>query len=181
VSPSSAISSSPTSTPLVYCVPYPSSTPTAFETPTSTPLVMITPWPLQQNGSVSPSTSPLFMMIPYPSSSPLPFNVTAAATAPIDVTPMVVTGVAVGALGVGSVLFLLQYLKKAPKPTIKAEEKREEEKDKQEKGEVEVHMPDALTYLCINTADLEDVTFLLNLFRKQFRLVPVNVTASPIR
>ena len=113
-------------------------------------------------------------MIRYPSSSPLPIN--GSATAPIDVTPTVVTGVAVGALGVGSVLFLLQYLKKAPKPTIKEEEKREEEK-----GEVDIHMPDALTYLCINTADLEDVTFLLNLFRKRYHLIPVNVTAGPTR
>jgi hypothetical protein len=116
------------------------------------------------------------MMIPYASSSPLPFNGTATATAPIDVTPTVVTGVAVGALGVGSVLFLLQYLKKAPKPTIKAEEKREEK----EEEEVEVNMPDALTYLCINTADLEDVTFLLNLFRKRYHLIDrsVNLTAT---
>jgi len=86
----------------------------------------------------------------------------------------------VGALGVGSILFLLQYLNKLkpPKPALKAEE---EDKDKKEKGEVEVHMPDALTYLCINTADLEDVTFLLNLFRKRYHLIPINMTAGTRR
>jgi hypothetical protein len=82
----------------------------------------------------------------------------------------------VGTLGVGSVLFLLQYLKKAPKPTINAEEKREEEEE-----EVEVQMPDALTYFCINTVDLEDVTFLLTLFKKRFQIIPVNMTVGTIR
>ena len=124
------------------------------------------------------------MMIPYPSSSPLPFNATAAAANPIDVTPTVVTGVAVGALGVGSVLFLLQYLKKAKVPTTEAKAEEEEEKEGKEGiQEIEVQMPDALTYLCINTADLEDVTFLLTLFKKRFHVIDrsVNLTAGPTR
>jgi hypothetical protein len=89
---------------------------------------------------------------------------------------MIVTGVAVGVMGVGSVAILFQHLKREPK----ASEQTEEEKG--EKEEVEVNMPDALTYLCINTADLEDVTFLLTLFSKRFRLVsgPINVTVGPI-
>lgn len=107
---------------------------------------------------------------------------------PIDVTPTVVTGVAVGALGIGSVLFFLQYLKKAKVPTTqaKAEEAKEEEEKEEEKGEkeenqkTEVQMPDALTYLCINTVDLEDVTFLLTLFKKRFHVIDrsVNLTAT---
>jgi hypothetical protein len=120
-------------------------------------------------------------MIPYASSSPLPFNVTAAAVAaPIDVTPTVVTGVAVGALGVGSVFFLLQYLKKLKVPQAKAGGPDKQEENQTQEEEVEVHMPDALTYFCINTADLEDVTFLLNLFRKRYHLIDrsVNLTAT---
>ena len=106
------------------------------------------------------------MMIPYPSSSPVPFNESAIAVATIDVTPTIVTGVAVGALGVGSLLFLLQYLKKLNVP--KAREKQEEDNQTQEE---EVTMPDALTYLCIHTVDLEDVTFLLTLFKKRFLVI----------
>ena len=128
------------------------------------------------------------MMIPYPSSSPLPFNATAAAANenPIDVTPTIVTGVAVGALGVASVLFLLQYLKKAKAPSTEAkveEEEKEENKGKEGIQEIEVQMPDALTYLCINTVDLEDVTFLLTLFKKRFHVIDrsVNLTAGPTR
>ena len=80
-------------------------------------------------------------------------------------------------MGVASVAILFQHLKREPK----ASEQTEEEKD--EKEEVDVRMPDALTYLCINTVDLEDVTFLLTTFRKQFRLVPgpINMTAGPTR
>jgi hypothetical protein len=90
---------------------------------------------------------------------------------------MIVTGVAVGVMGVGSVAILFQHLKREPK----ASEQTEEEKD--EKEEVEVNMPDALTYLCINTADLEDVAFLLTLFSKRFHVIdaPVNMTAGPTR
>jgi hypothetical protein len=90
---------------------------------------------------------------------------------------MIVTGVAVGAMGVASVAILFQHLKREPK----ASEQTEEEKD--EKEEVEVNMPVALTYLCINTADLEDVAFLLTLFSKRFHVIdePVNMTARPTR
>ena len=139
---------------------------------------MITPWPL--NGSATATTSPFFMMIPYPSSSPSPINATAANENPIDVTPTIVTGVAVGALGVGSVLFLLQYLKKAKVTQARVEEENKGKEEKEETQKTEVQMPDALTYLCINTVDLDDVTFLLTLFKKRFQVIDrsVNLTAT---
>jgi len=121
-------------------------------------------------------------MIPYPSTSPLPFSIngSAIAAATVDVTPTVVTGVAVGALGVGSILFLLQYVKKLKVPQAKAGGPDKQEENQTQEEEVEVNMPDALTYLCINTADLEDVTFLLTLFKKRFHLIDrsVNLTAT---
>ena len=118
-------------------------------------------------------------MIPYPSSSHVPvlINESAAAATPLEVAGTVIGGVAIGALGIGSIAVLFQHLKRAPKLS---DRKEEEKKDKEE---VEVHMPDALTYLCINTADLEDVTFLLTIFKKRFHVIdaPVNVTDGPFR
>ena len=118
-------------------------------------------------------------MIPYPSSSPAPINATAENENPIDVTPTIVTGVAVGALGIGSIAVLFQYLRRAPKASEQNKEK-EENKGKEGIQEIEVQMPDALTYLCINTVDLEDVTFLLTLFKKRFQVIDrsVNMTAG---
>ena len=121
-------------------------------------------------------------MIPYPSSSPLPINATAAAANPFDATATIVTGVAVGALGIGSIAVLFQHLKRQSKPASeeKKEEKKEEKEEKEENQKTEVQMPDALTYLCINTVDLEDVTFLLTLFKKRFHVIDrsVNMTAT---
>jgi hypothetical protein len=119
-------------------------------------------------------------MIPYLSSSPLPFNATAENENPFDATATIVTGVAVGAMGVGSVAILFQHLRRAPKASDKKEEEKQEKEEKEEKEETEIQMPDALTYLCINTVDLEDVTFLLNLFRKRYHLIetPANLTAG---
>jgi hypothetical protein len=168
------MSPSSTETPLVYCIPYPSSTPTAFQTPTSTPLVLITPWPT--NGSATASTSPFFMMIPYPSLSPLPILINGTATTDsFDLTAMIVTGVAVGTMGIGSVALLFQYIN----PPQKAKEAKQEANQEEIQKEIqitEVNMPDPLTYLCINTADLEDVTFLLTTFRKRFQVLSPNLT-----
>ena len=124
------------------------------------------------------------MMIPYPSLSPLPFLVNGvAASGPLDTTAIVITGVAIGALGIGSAALLFQYLK--PPPKAKEDDKKENKQANQDANQeemqkeiqvTEVNMPDPLTYLCINTADLEDVTFLLTTFRKRFQLLSPNLT-----
>jgi len=74
---------------------------------------------------------------------------------------------------------------KGPELERKKEEENQEEKQ-EEKQEEQVQMPDALTYLCINTADLEDVSLVLTAFKKRFYVVqgplpPLNVTGSPLQ
>ena len=113
------------------------------------------------------------MMIRYPSSSPAPVNTTAAAANPFDTTATIVGSVALGALGISSVAVLFQFLKKVPQAPPAKEEELPKEQPKEQ-------MPDSLTYLCINTADLEDVKLLLHAFNKQFHILPksVNLTAA---
>jgi hypothetical protein len=165
-SPSTTVTPSETSTPLVYCVPYPSSTPTAFETPSSTPLVMITPWPT--NGSATPSTSPFFMMVPYPSVSPIPIVVNGTDTA-ADRTAIIVTSVAVGALGITSVVALFQYLKvRSPSQQI---HEKSQELEIAEQQVPEIKVEPAETYICINTVDLEEITQILTTFKKRFHVI----------
>ena len=125
-------------------------------------------------------------MVPYASSSPIPLNGTAAATSQMDVTAMAITGVAVGALGLGSVAVLFQYLK--PQPKVNEEEDKENQEASQEANQAdiqkeiqitEVQMPDPLTYLCINTVDLEDIALILTAFKKRFQVIsiPPHITA----
>jgi len=109
------------------------------------------------------------MMIPYPSLSPIPALVNGtSATDSFDPTATIVTGVAVGALGIGSVAVLFQYLKATPKETSKPDT---EEEDQIQLENTEVQMPDAVTYLCINTADLEDIKLILTAFKKRFHVM----------
>jgi hypothetical protein len=89
---------------------------------------------------------------------------------------MIVTGVAVGAMGIGSVALLFHYIKPPPKAKDNASQEENQEEIQKEIQITEVQMPDPLTYLCINTADLEDVTFLLTTFRKRFQLLSPNLT-----
>jgi hypothetical protein len=119
------------------------------------------------------------MMIPYPSLSPLPILINGTATTDsFDLTAMIVTGVAVGTMGIGSVALLFQYLKPPPKAKIDDNANQDANQDEIQKEIqiTEVQMPDPLIYLCINTADLEDVTFLLTTFRKRFQLLSPNLT-----
>lgn len=118
------------------------------------------------------------MMIPYPSLSSLPFLVNGtAASGPFDTTAIVITGVAIGALGIGSAALLFQYLKPPPKAKEANQDANQEEIQKDIQI-TEVNMPDPLTYLCINTVDLEDVTFLLTTFRKRFQVLSPNLTIA---
>lgn len=146
---------SSSSTPLVYCIPYPSSTSSATETPSNSPRFLITPWPT--NGSASPSTSPFFQMIPYPSVSPNQTIVEIPATT--DTVGIAVGSVAIGAISFTVLLVSYQYF--MPK-----------RKTQDESAQVVVLEPDdeALTPIYVNPGDLEEIKQLLLLHRKPFAI-----------
>ena len=172
-----------TETPLVYCLPYPSSTPTADVTPTSTPLFLITPWPT--NGSATPSTSPFFMMIPYPSSSPKPVNATFLNVPAEDIAGIAIGATAVGALTIGSGFLLLRSLNPPRRVTRQEQQEQSEEQELQLELELELQRQrqqqeqpgdEEVTYICVNSSELEEIKQLLVANRKRFM---VNRTYSP--
>jgi len=128
------------------------------------------------------------MMIPYPSSSPIPVNSTADASSFTDITGTIVGSVAIGALGVGTVFAVFQYMRVKPSPT-KIEEKADQQEPKQHVSEQQVQErqgpeqepaqripeikidPDELSYLCVNTADLEEIIQILTTFKKRFHVI----------
>jgi hypothetical protein len=124
------------------------------------------------------------MMIPYPSSSPIPVNSTAEAGSFTDITGTIVGSVAIGALGVGTVFAVFQYMKtKSPQKSDGQELPRQESNPQeptslerstlQEPAQVpEIKVdPEELSYLCVNTADLEEITQILATFKKRFHVI----------
>ena len=154
----------PTSTPLVYCIPYPSSTPTAESTPTSTPLYFITRYP--SNATASASTSPFFMMIPYASSSPssAPVSNQTLVTEPIDIRGIAIGSTVISVAGIGSILALYRYMRPL----------KEKKKMTQEPEVVIVQPEDKLAHICVNPADLLEITQLLQALKKEFTVIEPN-------
>jgi len=154
----------PTSTPLIYCIPYPSSTPTAESTPTSTPLYFITRYP--SNATASASTSPFFMMIPYASSSPssAPVSNQTLVTEPIDIRGIAIGSTVIGVAGLGSLLALYKYLRPL----------KEKKRAMQEPEVVIVQPEDKLAHICVNPADLLEITQLLQSLKKEFTVIEPN-------
>jgi hypothetical protein len=133
---------------------------------------MTTPWPT--NGSFTPSSSPLFMMIPYPSSSPSGAPNATFVELPVDATATIVAGTAIGALGIGGLFVAAQYLKPQRNERRRAEDegKDEEEKDKEEdETTAGIRLGEGLSYVCVATADLEEVVRLLTVFQKRFHVL----------
>ena len=100
------------------------------------------------------------MMIPYPSSSPSPVSNQTLVTAPIDVTGIAIGSTVIGLAGIGSIAALLRYL--TPK--------------KKEKNNQEVQLSvsveeDKLAHICVNPADLLEITQLLQSLRKEFTVI----------
>ncbi len=154
----------PTSTPLIYCIPYPSSTPTAESTPTSTPLYFITRYP--SNATASASTSPFFMMIPYASSTPssAPVSNQTLVTEPVDIRGIAIGSTVISLAGIGSILALYRYMR-----SLKGEKRT-----MQEPEVVIVQPEDKLAHICVNPADLLEITQLLQSLRKEFTVIEPN-------
>ena len=105
------------------------------------------------------------MMIPYPSSSSTPINVTFDRR---DMTGMIVGGSAMGAVGIGSVYMLLRYLR----PKRKQEEPQEEVEIATVR--IEDMLPENVTHICVNSAELEEIKQILLKHRKLFRVLSVH-------
>jgi len=132
---------------------------------------MFTPWPT--NGSFTPSSSPLFMMIPYPSTSPAAQNVT-YVNDPVNTVAAAVGGTALGAVAIASMVALAQSMKSRGKrgDAKKAGDakEREEAEDAKENTTVGIRLGEELSYICVNTSDLNDVVRLLAQFNIRFHL-----------
>ncbi len=102
-------------------------------------------------------------MIPYPSSSPAPVNATESRTF-IDSTGAIVSGVAIGAIGVGGIMLLVNHLNllKHLKSSPNAQE---------ETNIVKIEIEDGFTYLCVKTSDLEEIKQLLFAFKKEYHIL----------
>jgi len=133
---------------------------------------MTTPWPT--NGSFTPSSSPLFMMIPYPSSSPSGAPNATFVELPVDATATIVAGTAIGALGIGGLFVAVQYLKPQRREKKGEKEKDKEEEQEQDDATVGIRLGEGLSYLCVATADLEDVVRLLTASQKRFHVLAAN-------
>ena len=117
-------------------------------------------------------------MIPYPSSSPSGAPNATFVELPVDATATIVAGTAIGALGIGGLFVAAQYLKPQRKERRRAEDKGEdegEEEKEKDKEEVEtavgIRLGEGLSYVCVATADLEDVVRLLTAFQKRFHVL----------
>jgi flagellar biosynthesis component FlhA len=104
-----------------------------------------------------------------------------------------VGGTAIGAFGIGSLFALLRYLKKPPKKNTHKDEKKElqevqeqileqlqeqiqEQIQPQEQNtSVGIQLGEGLSYMCVNTSDLEDIKDLLTKSQKRFHVL----TAAP--
>ena len=96
----------------------------------------------------------------------------------MDSPGAIVGGVAIGALGIGGfggILMLLRYLKPHSKArgTLDGQvEARAEEKE--EKNTVKIQIEEGIAYICVKSADLEEIKQLLFAFKKEYQVLMTN-------
>ena len=109
---------------------------------------------------------------------------------PADRTATIVGGTAIGALGIGGAFAIVQYLQQKRSRT---ERRRREEKEEAEEEEAEeanraenkqmeavgIRLEEGLSYVCVVTADLEDVVRLLTVFQKRFHVLESAPSTNP--
>lgn len=76
---------------------------------------------------------------------------------------------AVGTLGVTAVFSLFQYLKMRP-PAAKNQKEQESRTEEPALPEIKI-VPQELSYICVNTTDLEEITQLLTQLRKRYHVL----------
>jgi len=105
------------------------------------------------------------MMIPYASSSPssAPVSNQTLVTEPIDIRGIAIGSTVIGIAGIGSILALLRYMR-----PLKGKAKA------QEPDVVIVQPEDKLAHICVNPADLLEITQLLQALKKEFTVIEPN-------
>lgn len=121
-------------------------------------------------------------MIPYPSSSPSGAPNATYIESPADRTATIVGGTAIGALGFGGAFAIVQYLQQKRSRTERRRRAEEEEANGAENKQMEavgIRLGEGLSYLCVATADLEDVVRLLTVFQKRFHVLESAPSTNP--
>ena len=83
---------------------------------------------------------------------------------------MIVGGVGMGAVGIGSAYILLQYLR----PKKKQEQQGQQEQEEVTAVEIEYNLPDNVAHICVNSIELEEIKQILLKHRKPFRILSIN-------
>lgn len=109
------------------------------------------------------------MMIPYASSSPssAPVSNQTLVTAPIDITGIAIGSTVISLAGIGGILALYKYMRPL------------KEKARGQEPEVVIVQPDPydkLAHICVNPADLLEITQLLQALRKEFTVIEPRYT-----
>lgn len=119
------------------------------------------------------------MRVPFPSSSPAAQNVT-YINDPVNTVAAAVGGTAIGAVVIASMVALAQSMKTRGEDAKKAEGAEEEAEEGEAEGNttVRIRLGEGMSYLCVNTSDLDDVVRLLAQFQKQFRVLTSNTSPS---
>lgn len=115
-------------------------------------------------------------MIPYPSVSPKPVNATTGANVPTDIAGIAIGATAIGALTLGSGFLILRSLNPPPRATNRELEEPEQPEPEQEQQPTQQPGDEEVTYICVNSSELEEIKQLLVANRKRFI---VNRTYSP--
>jgi len=100
------------------------------------------------------------MMIPYPSTTPSSAPNQTTITEPIDIRGIAIGSTVIGLAGLGSLFALYKYLRPL----------KEGGKD-EEPQIVVISESDKLAHICVNPADLLEITQLLQSLKKEFTVI----------
>jgi hypothetical protein len=107
------------------------------------------------------------MMIPYASSSPssAPVSNQTLITPPVDITGIAIGSTVIALSGIGGLLALLHYMR----PLL--EKAKAQEKQEPDLVIVRPDPYDKLAHICVNPADLLEITQLLQSLQKEFIVI----------
>lgn len=119
------------------------------------------------------------MMIPYPSSSTTVTTINNTnVSEQSDTVGIAIGGTAVGVLSIGAILGLVKYLKKGQKKqerqnSEEQQEQQEQEPEEKKPSDIVLPVQTDIAYLCVASADLEDIQRILTTFQKGFVIMKV--------
>lgn len=108
-------------------------------------------------------------MIPYPSSSPSSAPNQTLVSAPVDVTGIAIGSTVIGIAGIGGLLALYKYLR----PLLEKGKDKDKSKGKAQDPDIVIQPDpyDKLAHICVNPADLLEITQLLQSLQKDFIVI----------